>query len=108
MRNVFILFLGVFLIVSCGYKEGIIQKSEMSFLKFTGNFENATVQIDDKVPFVLKSVSVVDNSEREATDNILYQISPGKHVIKVYRGGELLINRILLLENQVITEVRIP
>lgn len=107
MKKILFLFFGILFIVSCGgYKEGIVQKSDESFLKFTGNWQNVTVQIDDLPPFIFEKQ---DKSEkRKSKKEILYQISPGKHIIKVYRGGRLLVNRILFLDNHVIKEVRIP
>jgi hypothetical protein len=84
------------LAVSCGYQEGIVQKSEKSFLKFTGNPAEVTIQIDDMQPFAV------------ATSDKLYQVSPGKHMVKAYRNGELIVNRLLILDNQVTMEVTIP
>ena len=86
MKKIFFLLFCVLFIVSCGYKEGIIQKSEKSFLKFSGNWESVTVQIDDANPFILKNTLAPDNSGRkEKVENTLYQVSPGKHTIKIYR-----------------------
>lgn len=71
-------------IYACGYQKGIIQKAEKSFLKFSGNWGNVSVQIDDKEPFVLKSIATSDDSEkRDIAENKIYQILPGKHSLKV-------------------------
>lgn len=99
MRKItFIVFVSI-LISACGYRAGIVQKADKSFFMFTGNWKNVSVQIDDTKPFILKTTS---------SNKKLYQISPGKHTLKVYRDGELLINRVLLLENQATMEVQIP
>jgi hypothetical protein len=103
MKKVILLLLGIMILHACGYQEGIVQKGEKSFIKFTGNWENVSIQIDDMNQFVLKS-----GSESNADDNKLYQVSPGKHSLKVYRDGNLIINRILFLDNQVTAEVIIP
>lgn len=110
MKKFLLLLFGVLFIVSCGYKEGIIQKSDKSYLKFTGNWENATVQIDDIQPFILKSYFTNTEGQKHKVrqDNKLYQLFPGKHIIKVYRNGNLVVNRILFLDNNVIKEVQIP
>ena len=103
------LFFVIFMICACGYKEGIVQKSEKAFIKFTGNLENAIVQIDNLEPFKLVGAATYDGSwQKVDTDTIMYEISPGKHLMKVYRGETLIINRILILDNQIVTEVRIP
>lgn len=102
-KGLFLIF-GMLLIISCGYKEGTIQKSDKSFLKFTGNWENTSVQVDHMAPFVLSSMA---DSGGDADKN-LYQILPGKHTLKVYRNGNIVINRIIILENQATMEVQIP
>ncbi len=110
MKKGIILFFGILIVFyACGYQEGIIQKAEKSFLKFSGNWGNASVQIDDKEPFILKWIVDPENPEKRLpADEKLYQIAPGKHSLKVYRDGNLVINRILILENQATMEVQIP
>lgn len=81
---------------ACGYQESIVQKSEKSYLKFTGNPIEVKIQIDDMTPFSL------------AESDKLYQISPGRHIVKAYRNGELIVNRVLIVDSQVTTEVTIP
>ena len=68
------------------------------------------MQIDNAEPFMLKSYVVDADGQRSPVDkkNKLYQISPGKHNVKVYRDGQLIVNRILILDNNVIKEVQIP
>jgi hypothetical protein len=97
MKKFMLLFFVVMIISSCGYKEGVVQKSDKSFLKFTGNLKNASVQIDDTEPFLMAN-----------KNNKLYQLSPGKHIVKVYRNNHLVVKRILIFDNSVIKEVQIP
>jgi len=103
MKKVILLLLGILILHACGYQEGVVQKGEKSFIKFAGNLENVSVQLDDTSQFALKS-----GSESGADDNKLYQVSPGKHSLKVYRDGNLIINRILFLDDQATAEVIIP
>ncbi len=103
MKKIILLLLGILILYACGYQEGIVQKGGKSFIKFTGNWENVTIQIDDMNQFVLKSWS-----EGGADDNKLYQISPGKHSLKVYRDGNLIVNRLIFIDNQTTAEVIIP
>ncbi len=111
-KIILIYFVLLFFLSSCGYKEGIIQKAEKSYLKFVGNWQNALVQIDDTAQFKLESF-IVSNSEtgtteKKSPEDNLYQLSPGKHTIKIYKDGVIVVNRILLLENQAIMEVFVP
>jgi len=101
-----ILFISLF-VFACGYQEGVIQKTDRSFLMFTGNWQNVSVQIDDLSPFVLSN-TVAPEGKQTSSDEKLYQLSPGKHTLKVHRNGKLLIHRVLFLENHATREVQIP
>ncbi len=83
-----------------GYGEGVEQPAERSYLKFSGDLRNVMVKIDDRAPLSL--------AERGAGQSSVYRISPGQHRIKVYRADEVIMERILILENQVTREVQIP
>lgn len=106
MKKVILFFLGMLFIYACGYQEGIVQKAEKSFIRFSGNLENVTIQIDDMTPFTLKSIA--DSEKNTTDDKKLYQVSPGRHSVKVYRGGNIIVNRILFIDNHATTEVIIP
>lgn len=100
MKRAILAFVFVLCVSACGHHEGIVQKAEKSFLKFTGKTDSVSVQIDDGVP-----LSLVPSHGPGGT---LYQLSPGKHKVKVYRDGILVVNRILVLDNQAIMEVIVP
>lgn len=85
----------VIFIFACGHTEGIIQKAEKGFIVFTGNLENVKIQIDDLEPFI-------PFPKRH------YQLSPGRHTLSAHRDGILLLNKVVILENQVTTEIKIP
>lgn len=97
MKKLSLMFLFCLLITSCAYNEGIVQKAEKSYLQFTGNIENAQVQVDDMDAFLL-----------QAGDKKLYQISPGKHSISVYRDSRLVVKKILFVDSQATMEVDVP
>lgn len=84
--------------VSCGggYTTGTLQKSDQSFLKFTGHTQGITISIDEAEPF----------SYSPRTD--LYQLKPGKHLIQIYRNNSLVVNREILLDNQTTFEIEVP
>ncbi len=90
-----ILLLSLTFIFACGHTEGTIQKGEESFFVFSGNLENVKIHIDELQPF---TPSIGKH----------YQIRPGKHTVMAYRDGNLLLNRMIILENQVTTEIKIP
>lgn len=94
-----VLFVFLF-IISCAYKEGVVQKADRSYLKFVGNLKNITVQIDDMQPF-----SINDSS---SSNNKSYQVKSGKHTIIVSRNSQIIVKRLLFLDNGVTKEVQIP
>jgi hypothetical protein len=79
-----------------GYNEGIVQKSEKGYLKFTGNISQIVLKIDENIPF---SYDI---------KNPLYQVKPGKHVIQVIRNDEVIVNRTVFVDNQVTMEIEVP
>ena len=96
MKQILILFFLSFTISSCGwYNEGVIQKTEKGELKFVGNVLQSSVSIDGGETFILDKVDVV------------YQIKPGTHLIKVYKNNQLVVNRSVFVDNGVTMEIEI-
>lgn len=91
----------------CGYQEGVVQKAERSFLRFTGNWSNATVQIDAMPAIELKPPGAYDDP-KASPNNTLYQVYPGTHRVVVTRGGTVVVDRVVVLDNQVTMEIQIP
>ena len=95
----------------CGYIEGVVQKSEKSYLWFTGNTENAVVYVDNREFVRLTASYYIDERTGEKTkkeEAVYCQIEPGKHEIRVERDGKVLVNRLLILGNQMTKEIAIP
>jgi len=95
----------------CGYIEGVVQKSEKSYLWFTGNTENAVVYVDNREFVRLTASYTIDERTGEKTrkeEQTHYQIEPGKHEIRVERDGKVLVNRLLILGNLMTKEIAIP
>lgn len=99
------------LLTGCGYKEGVIQDEPVSYFRFTGALQGAVVSIDNLEPFELqKADSSADdkNNHSEATGPIHYRVEPGKHRIIIKKNGQVVVDRIIMLDNGVTREVRIP
>jgi len=104
MRKIFFTFLtGCVLITlsSCGYKEGVVQPGDKSYLVFTGNTQNIQIIIDSNDPF--SAQTSVDNESVTQ-----YQISPGKHMIVIKRDNEIVVQREILVGNGMIKEIQVP
>lgn len=82
------------ILLSCGINEGIIQKAERGYIEFTGALDDTQAQIDDSEPFSI-------------TLNV-YQISNGKHRVKVFKHGKLVVDRLLFVDDQTRLEVQVP
>jgi hypothetical protein len=98
MKKLFCLVFLIAGLIACGYQTGVIQKAEIGYFQFSGNLDGALVKIDNREPFALST----------ADGNTLFEIKPGKHMLKVFRGNALLIERIVFLESQATFEVKIP
>ena len=87
----------VLLISSCAYNEGIIQKDNTAYLKLTGNINNISMQIDDGKINQLTKIS----------DNTIFEIQPGTHIITIRRNSEIIVKRKLYFDNQITKEVNL-
>jgi hypothetical protein len=97
ITSVILLLGSVLVLVGCGHQEYSIQKSDKSFIKFTGNHAGTMVQIDGAASFTI-----------EAAGSAIYQIAPGKHNIVVWKGDVPVVNRLIYVGSQEITEVYVP
>jgi len=98
------------IVFACGYREGILQKEPVSYLWFTGNVERSMVSIDGGEPFALQVTDLPrDASSKEGEAKYVhYKLSPGKHRITVTRDGQIVVDRVLILENENIREIQVP
>jgi hypothetical protein len=80
----------------CGYKEGVKTQSQKSYLYFNGDVSDITVSVDDAVEFTVT-----------AGEKNQYAITPGKHTVKIYRGGHLLIIREVYISDGVAKEIEV-
>lgn len=94
MKTKIIFLVSILGLVACGINEGIIQKSERGYIEFSGNLQGVVAQIDDGEPF-----NVALN---------VYQLSNGKHRVKVFRDNRLIVDRMLFIDDQTRLEVQIP
>jgi hypothetical protein len=94
------LLLGLALVMGgCGHQEYSIQKTDKSFIKFTGNPVGATAQLDGAISFAL---------DADASGSTVYQIAPGKHAVVVWKGDVQVVNKLIYVGSQEITEVYVP
>jgi hypothetical protein len=100
----------LFVITSCGYREGVLQKEPVSYLWFTGNVDRAMVSIDGGQPFALQTSAIAQDSSSGSSEAkfIHYKLSPGKHRITVQRDGQIIVDRVLILENENTREIQVP
>ena len=98
--NYILLFFVSIMISGCvqGVKTEVIQKEEFSYLKFTGDTELISVIIDDGT----YNFNLTKNNKES-----LYKIDTGKHRIKIYKNQNLIVDRVIFLENHVTTEINI-
>jgi hypothetical protein len=104
MRKIFLIVLTSCVLItlsSCGYKEGVIQPSDKSYLVFTGNTQNIQIIIDNSDPFSAQT-SVESGSVKH------YQISPGKHMIVIKKGNEIVLQREILVGSGMTKEIQVP
>ena len=98
MKQLFIILsiIAAFTFSACGYKEGVATTEQKAHLYFTGNTNNILVSIDKGQKFSVK----------EGRDN-LYNIKPGKHLVEVYKGDQLIVKREIFVSDGVAKEIEV-
>ena len=87
-------FLSVLAFSGCGYKQGVSTAAQESYLYFSGDTSNITVAIDGAQQFTVKP----------GRDN-RYKVAPGKHLIHVYRDGEIVVEREVYVGDGIAKEI---
>ncbi len=95
----------LFLIISCGYYEGVVQPTPKSYLSFTGNVEGAIASVDNTVTLYLdRELRAADGGKR----TVLFQITPGKHNVIVTKMGREVVNRVVIVADGATKEIEVP
>jgi len=95
----FIPFFTLLVILSlsaCGYKEGVTTGTSKAYLYFTGDTSSAEVSIDKGERFSVKP----------SRDN-QYAIKPGKHLVEVYKGDTLVVQREIYVGDGIVKEIEV-
>lgn len=98
-------------VIACGYREGVLQKEAVSYIWFTGNVNGAMASIDNGEPFALQASDYPEDASSRGKSEakyIHYKLSPGKHRITVKKQGQVVVDRIVILENENIKEIDVP
>jgi hypothetical protein len=96
MRHRISILIIMVLIVGCGgYNTGINHKAEKGFIKFSGNTLDIKVSIDSGPQFTIDVE--VDQ----------YELMPGKHSVQVFRNNQLIVDRIIIIDNQTTFELEV-
>lgn len=117
LRYVPILLFSLFLINSCvGTRSGTIQVPDASYIEFIGKKSMSA----DQYGFYQENVfeAKIDNSAiitlelaKRGRDkfvrSVRYKVSPGSHDVKVYRNGNLIINKKIYIGNQETVQIEI-
>jgi hypothetical protein len=95
----------LFLIVSCGYYEGVVQPTPRSYISFMGNTDGATAVIDDTITLNLDMELQGDEGKKKP---VLFQITPGKHNLIVTKMGQQVVNRVIIIGDGATKEIHVP
>lgn len=88
--------LSIIILSGCGYKSGVTTEEEKAYLYFSGSMDNVSVSVDNGPAFTVKN-----GKENQ------YKIKPGKHVVKVFRGKELVVEREVYIGDGISKEIEV-
>ncbi len=109
------LFQKIMLIVFCGLYlsgcsssyESTTQIEEGAYIQLSGNFLNGTLIIDDDLQVDL----LEENTKTFKIQGQVvakFPISTGKHIIKIIKDNQVVVNRIIYVSNKTVFEVVVP
>ncbi len=93
----------IFLSGCGGYKEGMVQPDQESFIWFSGNLEAAVATIDNGA-----AIKLDEPSEADPEGKTLYRLKPGKHDVVVTRNGQVIVNRSIMVGSGAAKEIAVP
>ena len=94
-----ILFWSVFVLLfvgGCGYNSGALTPEKRAYLYFTGATEGVEVSIDNGPTFAVK----------KGEENH-YKLKPGMHSVKIYRDGDMIVERQIYLGDGIAKEIEV-
>lgn len=99
---------GLLLLAACTtHYASTTEVDDQAFLRLTGNFEQALMQVDSQPVIALDSQDV-SRYDDHGEQIIKFEIPVGKHEVKVTRNGQLVVHRVMFVTNGNSFEVRIP
>jgi hypothetical protein len=86
------------LLGGCASHQGVVLKGGKANLQLVGQCEGMSLQIDEN-----DLIDVAGNCEDST-----YSISPGRHVVKLYRNGKMVLERLIFFSAGETNEVTLP
>lgn len=104
MKGMLLVVCALVMVAGCGYREGRLQPHEQGYLSFIGNLSNIQVFVDGAAnPIVLARETRPSGVAGE-----LYAVAPGPHRVRVYRDGQVVVDRVVVVGDQTTLEVQVP
>lgn len=97
----------VIMLASCGSTQtAAYQKSQSSFIQFTGTkYSKVTVMLDDETQF---EANVNPASTNQTKREYTYQISTGAHTVSVLYDGQEILSKKIFVSQQNVAVVELP
>ena len=86
------------LLGGCASHQGVVLKDGNANLQLLGQCEGVSLQIDENSPMAVG---------KKCEDSI-FSVKPGRHVLKLYRNGELILERLIYFSTGETSEVTLP
>jgi uncharacterized protein YcfL len=86
------------LLGGCASHQGVVLKDGKANLQLSGQCEGVSLQIDDN-----DSIAVAGDCE-----DSIFSVTPGRHVVKLYRNGKMILERLIYFSSGETSEVTLP
>ncbi|UZP65966.1 hypothetical protein N1030_10045 [Desulfovibrio mangrovi] len=105
-RILSLLLVSLFLLVAgCGAHEGVVRSPEEAWISFAGDTRGAILSLDGAEGIELRPATYAKDSSSKRK---WYQVAPGKHSVRIIRNGNVVVDRVILVDKGQTKEIYIP
>ncbi len=105
--NIIIACLFLFTLCSCSsHYRSVNQVNDQALLQLSGNFLNTELSIDGGDNVIIdEKVKIYELNDKQVVE---FPISTGKHSVKIFKDGLMIVNRVFYSSNGNVFEVVVP
>ena len=85
------------------YSQTTVQEENESYLRLVGDLTGVSIALDGHGPQELRG-----SGGDVAEDSTLWKVLPGRHLVELHRGGEVILKRDIFVGRSQVIEIAVP